>query len=416
MKFLQLVLVLTVTVVWGGGGLAWADDVNLAVLGVEASEGAPNEVAAALTDALRQKVTSTKGWKLIPGRDLVDIKLVFSCPDEAPSCMAQAAKSLGASKLIFGNVKKANGDNFVVTLKLLNADKGVVDAWVAEQITRAQANSQSIRAPVQKWFGTLTGQGAAGIIRIKGDVPGAGVALDGVPSGVLGTDEMVIPGVTAGQHDILVSKSGYNQVKKTLTLAAGETATVAITMGPPPAARASAAPVPPAGSSPGAPAAENSGAATAPLSTAAEIDDQTQGSKAALRAATWGVLGAGLVGVVLGIKFALDVKATNDHLDDYRRYVCPTGKGICDSKGMPKSALTPSQQTYVKAEKAQGEKFQTLQWVSLGAGGVLIVTGGVLFYMGYVASDGPVAAGPSVDLFPIAFGEGGGGAGLNLRF
>ena len=48
-------------------------------------------------------------------RDLVEVKLVFSCPDEAPSCMAQAGKSLGASKLIFGSVKKSAAGNTTST-------------------------------------------------------------------------------------------------------------------------------------------------------------------------------------------------------------------------------------------------------------------------------------------------------------
>src|SRR5689334_15435142 len=88
---------------------AAAADSTVAVLGIEAAEGAPESVAAALTDALRQRAAGEKGFKLVPGKDLVEVKLIFSCPDEASSCMADAAKSLGASKVIFGGVKKVTG-------------------------------------------------------------------------------------------------------------------------------------------------------------------------------------------------------------------------------------------------------------------------------------------------------------------
>src|SRR3954468_12883759 len=81
-----------------------------AVLGFEPLEGVPEALAADITDAVRQRVAATKEYQLLQGKDLVEVKLVFACPDEAPACLSQAGKSLGASKLIFGNVKKAGGD------------------------------------------------------------------------------------------------------------------------------------------------------------------------------------------------------------------------------------------------------------------------------------------------------------------
>src|SRR5262245_58411741 len=88
-------------------------DAPTAVLGLEALEGAPDNIASEITDALRQRIASTKGYQLVQGKDLVEVKLVFSCPDEAPACMSQAGKSMGASKLIFGNVKRSGGDYLI---------------------------------------------------------------------------------------------------------------------------------------------------------------------------------------------------------------------------------------------------------------------------------------------------------------
>src|SRR4051812_5407042 len=69
---------------------AESSESTIAVLGLEALDGAPDSIASDITDALRQRVASTKGQQLVQGKDLVEVKLVFSCPDEAPSCMAQA--------------------------------------------------------------------------------------------------------------------------------------------------------------------------------------------------------------------------------------------------------------------------------------------------------------------------------------
>src|SRR4051812_31335670 len=92
-------------VAFGGSVRAQSGDISTAVLGFEALDGAPDNVGAEITDALRQRVAATKGYQLVQGKDLVEVKLVFSCPDEAPACMAQAGKSMGATRLIFGNVK-----------------------------------------------------------------------------------------------------------------------------------------------------------------------------------------------------------------------------------------------------------------------------------------------------------------------
>jgi hypothetical protein len=99
--------------------------VTLSVLGLEPAAGAPEAVATAVTEALRQRVTSSTGYRLVPGKDLVEVKLVFSCPDEAPPCMTQAAQSIGSAKIIFGNVQPVGTDAFIVTLKLLDAER----AW-----------------------------------------------------------------------------------------------------------------------------------------------------------------------------------------------------------------------------------------------------------------------------------------------
>ena len=68
-------------------------DVATAVLGIEPLEGAPDAVAAEITDALRQRVAATKGYQLLQGKDLVEVKLVFACPDAAPACMSRPERA-----------------------------------------------------------------------------------------------------------------------------------------------------------------------------------------------------------------------------------------------------------------------------------------------------------------------------------
>jgi len=366
---------------------ASAADVPLAVLGIEASE-APDALAASITDALRQRVGSTKGYRLVPGRDLVEVKLVFSCPDEAPSCMAQAGKSLGATKLIFGSVKKSIGDRFLVTLKLLDANRGIVDAFVAEEITKAQSTGPGIRGPVQKWFGTLTGQGGAGIIKVRNDVIGASVSLDGNPSGVMGTDDLVLSGVSPGKHEVIITKPGYDQVRKEVTVASGETAQVDVKMTRLPGPATPVAPPPTPGD-------------TRPVDTQPVV--RSSGGSTLLKTATWAVFGAGVVSIALGVKFGTDVQSINNDLDEFRRFQCAKPPFmLCDSKMEAARPLNKAQVDYVKAKKDDGQRLELYQYVSYGVGGALLLTSGYLFYKGYVEEPGPTAStGRKLALVPL---------------
>jgi hypothetical protein len=315
----------------------------------------------------------------VPGRDLVEVKLVFSCPDEAPSCMAQAGKSLGATKLIFGSVKKSIGDRFLVTLKLLDANRGIVDAFVAEEITKAQSTGPAIRGPVQKWFGTLTGQGGAGIIKVRSDVIGASVSLDGNPSGVMGTDDMVLPGVSSGKHEVILTKPGYEQVRKEVTVASGETVPVDAKMTRLPGPATPVAPPPSTGGDP------------RPIDTQPVV--RGSGGSTLLKSATWVVFGGGVVAIALGVKFGTDVQSINNDLDEFRRFPCARDpKLLCDSKMEVKPPLNGKQVEYVKAKKEDGQRLELYQYVSYGVGGALLLTSGYLFYKGYVEETGPTAS------------------------
>lgn len=347
----------------------------VAVLGLDAADGAPVTVANSITDALKQRVSAAKGFKLMPGKDLMEVKLIFSCPDEAPSCMAQAAKSLGVEKLIFGSVKKS-ADGYLVTLKMLDASKGRVDAWVAEQIARSQATAPGLRGPVQKWFATLSGVGTTGSIRISSDVPGASVLLDGLPVGITTEEALEMGGITSGRHEIVLSKPGYEPVRKDVNVVAGEVATMKTTMD------SIGAPTAPGPSD--ATASPGQGQGPGQGQEAATEDD----SNSTMKLATWGTLGAGAVAMALGLKFSLDVKGYDSDLDTYRRYACDDGALACSSKGGENiGVLTAAQKKEAAQIQDDAKAPQTLQWVFYGAGAALIGTGIYLYVQTYLGDD-----------------------------
>jgi hypothetical protein len=352
---------------------AQAGDAAVSVLGLESAAGAPESVAPAITEAIRQRVSSTSGYRLAPGRDLVEVKLVFSCPDEAPPCMTQAAQSMGASKLIFGNLQPVGTDAYLVTLKLLDADKGVIEGWSSEQIPKAQTAPVALRGPAQKWFAALTGQAAPGTLRITGGVVGANVWLDGAQAGVLGADGLTLAGVAGGSHDVVVSKSGYEKFERKVTVAAGATEKLTIELK--------------AISQPGEGEAPPAGAAAEVLPKVeqpAPVEVQYSNPS---RIAAWALLGLGAVGIAVGAYAGYEVTVVNSNLDPYRRYPCASGgTQTCGPDG--KTNLPPldaAAQDYVRKQQNTGDNYTTLQWVGYGVGGALLATSAVFFYRGYFA-------------------------------
>jgi hypothetical protein len=381
------------------------DNLTIAVLGLEASEGAPDSVAAGVTDALRQQMSTISGYRLVQGRDLVEVKLVFSCPDEAPACMAEAAKSLGASRLIFGAVKKAGSDAYSVTLKLFDADKGVVESWTTDQFARAQSSGSALHAPAQKWVATLTGQSLPGTLHILGGVVGAAVAVDGVNAGVMGSGGLTIPNAAAGKHEITVTKSGYVPAKKSVTLGSGDSRDVAIEM-------AAEAPAPAEAPKAEAPGAEPAAAAETTEAVKVEMASSESGEgRLGYKVAAWLTLAGGVAGIAVGIRYSLLVIDANNLLDPYRRFNCTktssgavSTTGLCDKNGKQADKVSDSTAAWMKKTKDNGDRYQVYQFIGYAAGGVLLATSAVFFYRGYLWHPSGATAdarGSSFQLVPV---------------
>lgn len=402
------------------GEVAHAADNSIAVLGIEATDGAPESVAALVTDALRQRATSERGMRLVPGRDLVDIKLIFSCPDEAPTCMADAARNLGAGRMIFGSVKRAPGDSYVMTLKMLDVARRQVVAWVAEPLSKQQASPGAVRGPVEKWFATLTGQSATGTVRVRGDVPGTAVALDGAPVGVLGNKELVLSNVPAGRREILASKAGYAPVRKEFTVQAGSSVDVNLELA---AGASSDLPGGPSFIGSSARPGDLGGSPGGAMGQLSAEAPRPEGNRDGLKWGSWATAAASLASFGLAIKFGLDVVYYNKEIDPLRRFPCNKDdkQYACDKDGVMAKPLRPEQIEYRTNLSEEGKQFQTYEFIALGVGGAFAIASGVLFYFGYFADDagsvplGPRADAPRLQLAPFGSADGGGFA-ARLRF
>ena len=382
-----------------------AGDQTLSVLGLEPAAGAPESVATAVTEAIRQRITSTSGYRLIPGRDLVEVKLVFSCPDEAPPCMTQAAQSIGASKVIFGNVQPVGMDAFLVTLKLLDGDRGVVESWISEQVAKTQTTPIALRAPVQKWFATLTGQAVPGSIKITGGVIGAAVYVDGAQAGLLGADGLTVTGVGAGQHQIVVSKSGYEKFERSITLASGAAEKLPVQLRAIQGAEPSDA----------AQAVDKMALTTTQTEpdTGRTCQDRAGGHRLPRARGRHRRRRVRRLFQLQGRRREQQAGSV-PALPVRFRWRCRLHLGWEDSPARPGCGTA---QQYVKDQQNTGDTYTTLQWVGYGVGAVGVVAGSLLLYYGFSKPSDTASNEHRSNLLVMpTFGPGSAGAAAYLTF
>ncbi|MGZ3426965.1 MAG: PEGA domain-containing protein [Polyangia bacterium] len=206
-----------------------APDVSVAVLGLEPVD-VPEPLAQQITDALRQRAASTSGVRMVQGKDLIEVKMVFGCDGELPACMAQAGKTLGADKLLYGTVKKGSSKTTVtVALKLLDVKTAVVEKFVNDTVQKRELAGSNANAAAGRWFGQLLEIEAKPTLTVTSDPTGGNVAVDGQS---YGRTPLTLRDLPAGSHTVVVTMAGRQPVTRTVDLRAGGTHDVVATLEP----------------------------------------------------------------------------------------------------------------------------------------------------------------------------------------
>ncbi|MBC8131976.1 MAG: PEGA domain-containing protein [Deltaproteobacteria bacterium] len=356
-----------------------------AVLGLEGFD-VPTTLTDEMSEQLRQRVASTRDMRLVSGKDLIEVKLVFSCADEAATCMTQAGKSLDAHKLIYGSVKRS-GDDYAVWLKMFDVRRAKIESGLTETLPRKSADPAGIKAASARWFAKLTGRpvNIGSTVQVTSNVSGATVLWDGIALGTTADLPLTIADVAPGKHALVVSKAGHVTAKSQVVVAAGQAVPVVnVTLQPSPEQAVKAVAKPVTKNAPATQAKDSDVQAPAP----GDIQNEhAGGGRGGYRAGFWVTFIAGLASAGAAVKFGLDVADVNKRLDPYRRFSC-MGNQLCDAKGTVRPALTTAEKNSVSTLNDEGSRDQTLQWICVGVGSALGIASGYLLYKGYIDSDG----------------------------
>lgn len=220
MSIAHLVRVGVICAIVFGGATAFAD-AAIAVLDIEA-EGA-EAVGKQITETLRQRVSSTPGQRLLPGKDFIEIKLVFGCDGESPSCLAQAGRSLGADKLVFGILKRSGPARlgaWALNLKVLDVKTQLFESQLNQTFSKREFSAAAVSNISGRWFGSLFEGNARPAMTVTSNPSGAAVVIDGQ---LVGRTPLIVREYAAGAHTVAVSIAGHQTAIRTVDLRAGST-------------------------------------------------------------------------------------------------------------------------------------------------------------------------------------------------
>jgi hypothetical protein len=369
---------------------------SVSVLGFEPIE-VPEDVTNLVTTGLRVRAATAK-LRVVPGKPLVEMKLVFGCLDEAPTCMAQIGSSLQAEKLLYGAVRKSR-TGYSVTLKYLDVAKARIENEQTFQLVKSDAREASLRPLIEKWFAAVTGVKSTGMLRITPSVAGARVTVDDV---VIGTSSGLAPVVASdlrpGKHEIVVTAPKHKRFSASVRLAAGETLEVNAQL------EREEEPLGPTGPT-------GIVAPTGPTGIVAPTGPTTERPGGGARIAAWTTGGSAVAAYIVGIVAAVRVKSLgNDKLKQMQSacsadpngpaclrvmpecapgdtsgncYYNVQGNDACAAANSPRKDGAGQRNPKVADLCSEGKSWATATWVVFPIAGALTALSGYFFWSGY---------------------------------
>lgn len=229
---LRAAVLAALTVLVASGVASAQSKPSVAVLGLEVIDDGTGidpqstDLAKMLTQALREGTRQdVSPYRLAPNSDkeLLEVKLLSGCANEARNCMAQIGRDLSADWLIYGKIEKRD-TGYQVTLKLLKVDAASMERVTTEVIPFADNDERAIR---QNWgrslYKRLTGIPEQGNLTIQANVDQGRVFVDGQLATTLRKGRARIDGLVEGRHTVAIEAEGHTRYESTVEIGPGET-------------------------------------------------------------------------------------------------------------------------------------------------------------------------------------------------
>jgi hypothetical protein len=400
------------------GREARADKLPVAVLSAETDGKGDRALVIRLTDALRDHLATIPTVRLLPPRELAELKLIFGCLDAQPACMTNAGKSLGARRMVYASVvRKAR--LLTALISVVEVDRG-----------RIQKKSYPFISTDLPAVGRLAAGALAELLprtqlpaqlQVTALPSGASVFLDATLAGRAANDGATVTvETTPGPHTLRVEHPEHGRWERSVVLLGGASEALRAELGDHRTGAPRGAPMLGATEGPSADTTEgagllepapSSGGQTAPMDEPDGRDGARGPTRAWEKMARYGATVGAVGALAAGVYFTLRVASLNKDNDPCRD---PDGggPGVAMSTG-PECTAAEVQQRLDDASSAQ-----TLQFVMYGTAAALTGIAGYLWYRALThSSSGETSAGrspaPRFELTTIPSGI---GAGARFEF
>lgn len=203
---------------------------KIAILGLEVIDDGSMTASTTLrakqvTDRIREQAQRRSGkYQLAPnsGKDLLEMKLLSNCSDEAHSCMAEIGRELKADKLVYGKIER-RGNGYFVTLKMLDTQGASIEKTSSRNIPFDERTADQLSLHASVLYRRLTGEPELGqiVVRVKNADKGT-VYLDGEVVTSLSAGTAVVRDVSAGSHSLAIDTAGHERYARQVSVAAGK--------------------------------------------------------------------------------------------------------------------------------------------------------------------------------------------------
>ena len=351
---------------------------KVGVVGLEGDAGT-SRAAQLATQALRKAVRGL-GMSLGPTKSLAEIKLVFGCDREQPTCMAQAARTMGVTQLVWGHVRRRGGV-FIFSLRALNVARPNTILKASYRVPAASLTARYLATVAPGWVQKLLGVTTTGHLVISANPTGAVVAVDGKEVGPVGASGSLTLELPPGRHTVLVRKEGYRPARKRVRITLGRETRVHFQLNPLPRPR-------PAETRPAARVVkvepeevESSILETKPTQQPTVHEKKRSNQKLWWQVAFYTAAGLAAASFAVGAGFGIAMKHREDDVASYARDHGATAdpEQGNDETHPCRSPVWSGMEDYC----AEGRKLATMANVFYGLGAAFAVGAGVLSYFAF---------------------------------
>ena len=204
---------------------------KVAVLGLEvtgdsAMDQKATEAAKSLTRELRREAGRSGGvFDLAPNssKDLLEMKLLNDCNDEARRCMSEIGRQLGAARLLYGKMERTRR-GYSVSLRLLDTENVEMLKEVKELIPFSDATAAGgMQRTARSVYGQLTGAEEEGTLAISSTAERGTVYVDGQIRTSLSAGSARVSGLSPGVHTVAIEARGFERFESEVNIEPGGT-------------------------------------------------------------------------------------------------------------------------------------------------------------------------------------------------